>query len=304
MPAYTIKTRKPFDFDLSLKYYARSRFEAVDLVSGGNYYRAIPVNERILPAKVHKTRSGNIKFKTSEENLSETDKSVIETHLSHIFRCPYDMGPFYRMAESDKILRELTREYCGLKNLQTVDPYEILVWAILGQQISLPFAYSLKMALVRKYGMTHEYGGVAVYRFPGPEILAESQKDDLRALKISGNKAEYIIGLSKMICDGKIDLDSLPKNDDKSLREILLSIRGVGAWTCEYVMLRSLGRDDACPAGDAGLRRALAIFYGLDKKAGEAKINEFMKRFSPYRGLSTYYLWFALMNHGQKRKTI
>ncbi len=210
------------------------------------------------------------------------------------------MNHFYEFCRKDSILDRLTRKYYGLVNLQTVEPFEILVWAITGQQMSLKFAYRLKRRLVEKYGTRIEIDGKTIYTFPQPEVLAGAKRSDLLEMQYSRNKADYIKSLAASVADRKIDLEKLRGFDDNTVREFLTGIRGIGRWSCEYAMLRSLGRDDACPSADAGLRRALAENYGIVEKSSEKEIDNFMERFRPFRGMATYYLWFGLLEKSTK----
>jgi DNA-3-methyladenine glycosylase II len=296
---FEIYPQPPFDFDLSLRYYARSRFESVDMVNNGRYYRLIEAGGKIYPVKVRSSGSidkPRIIARILEVKPGKKAQNVIADYIKTVFRADYKLNRFYDFCKNDNILGRLSNKYYGLINLQTVDLFEILVWAITGQQMNLGFAYKLKRRLVEKYGSKYEIDGRSVYTFPKPEDLAEAKTLELLKMQYSKNKADYIKGLSLAVAEGKIELEKLRDFDDNTVREILLSIRGIGRWSCEYAMLRSLGRDNACPSGDAGLRRALAKNYGLDKKSSEKEIENFMDRFRPYRGMATYYLWFGLLD--------
>jgi DNA-3-methyladenine glycosylase II len=297
---FEIFPKPPSDFDLSLKYYSRSKFESVDVVDDCAYYRVIPSGRTAYPVKVISVGTverPKLHAKIYKKTANEKMQKMIEEYLRMVFRADYELAGFYRFCRRDSVLRKLTKQYYGLKNPLTVDPFEILVWAITGQQMSLNFAYTLKRRLVLKYGREYEIEGRKVYLFPKPEALADASREDLLEMQYSRNKAEYIKGLAQLVSQHKIELEKLRGFDDNKVREILTGIRGVGSWSSQYCMLRSLGRDDAYPAGDAGLRRALALFYGLNNKAGENEVENFMERFRPYRGMVTYYLWFGLLEN-------
>ncbi|MBD3218610.1 MAG: hypothetical protein GF310_10065 [candidate division Zixibacteria bacterium] len=297
---FEIHPQPPFNFDLSLRYYARSRFEAVDTVHNGRYYRLFEAGGKTYPVEVRSSGSidkPRLIARILKGSPGKKAQNVIVDYIKTVFRSDYKLNRFYDFCKNDNILSELSDKYYGLTNLQTVDLCEILVWAITGQQMSLGFAYKLKRRLVKKYGSKHYIDGRPVYTFPKPEALAEAKTSDLLKMQYSKNKADYIKGLASLVAGRKIELEKLREFDDNKVRELLLSIRGIGRWSCEYAMLRSLGRDDACPSGDAGLRRALAENYGLDKKSSEKEIENFMERFRPYRGMATYYLWFGLLEN-------
>jgi DNA-3-methyladenine glycosylase II len=287
----------PFDYELSLAYYTRSRFEIVDLVKDNCYYRLIPCNGNIYPVKVKSSgtiEKPEIVVDIVSEKTDKTVQKMIADYIKTLFRTDYNITDFYEFVSNDPVLSKLIEVFYGLKNPQTIDLFEALVWAITGQQINLNFAYMLKKSLVEKFGVEYHIEDNQVFVFPTPATLAEVDIEQLREMKYSRNKAEYIIGLARAIDSGKIKFDGIDKMSDNAVREQLLAIRGVGRWTCEYCLLRSLSRQDACLSGDAGLKNALIKFYGLKKTVKEIDIDQFMKRFEPYRGLATFYLWYGL----------
>lgn len=297
---FELLPKAPFDFDLSLRYYSRSKFESVDVVDQGSYYRLIKAGGKVYPVEIRS--SGNVEkpeinIKVHASRSGDKIREMIANSISLQFRADYGLADFYKFCGNDKVLSNLTKRYYGLKNMQTADPFEILVWAITGQQMSLKFAYTLKQRLVKKYGREYEVEGHKVHLFPKPDVLARASHQDLMEMQYSQNKSDYIRDLAELVSENKIELEKLRRFDDNKVREILTGIRGIGNWSCEYCMLRSLGRDDACPAGDAGLRRALAHYYGLDNRAKEKDVEAFMDRFRPYRGMVTYYLWFGLLEN-------
>jgi DNA-3-methyladenine glycosylase II len=72
-----------------------------------------------------------------------------------------------------------------------------------------------------------------------------------------------------------------------------MPIRGIGRWTAEYVLLRGLGRWDVLPATDAGLINGVRRAYHLDHRPSPEEITSLSERWRPWRGLATYYLWWA-----------
>ncbi|HDS00540.1 MAG TPA: DNA-3-methyladenine glycosylase 2 family protein, partial [candidate division Zixibacteria bacterium] len=267
------------------------------------YYRAIPYHGKICPVEVKSVgeiEKPRILARSLAGSPEKYEQNVIAQNLKTIFRIGYSLHGFYEFCKTDHILKRLSERYYGLINLQTVDPFEILVWAITGQQMSLKFAFRLKRRLVEKYGKRFQVDGKTIYTFPKPEVLAGAKTSDLLKMQYSRNKADYIKSLAASVTDRKIDLEKLRGFDDNTVRDILTGIRGIGGWSCEYAMLRSLGRDDACPSADAGLRRALAENYGIAQKSSEKDVDNFMKRFMPFRGMATYYLWFGLLEKSTK----
>jgi 3-methyladenine DNA glycosylase/8-oxoguanine DNA glycosylase len=74
----------------------------------------------------------------------------------------------------------------------------------------------------------------------------------------------------------------------------LLALRGIGPWSAQYVLMRSLGFADCVPAGDAALTLALQRYFDLEERPDAARAGQLMERFAPWRSLATFHLWQTL----------
>jgi DNA-3-methyladenine glycosylase II len=158
------------------------------------------------------------------------------------------------------------------------------VTSITAQQISLRAAFSIRNRLIEAFGVRVE----SAYAFPTRERLAGAAAGDLTALGFSRRKAKYTIGLAR----AHVDFDGLAAMPDDEVRERLVELPGIGEWTADWFLARHLGRPDAWPAGDLGLRKAVAHYYGdVDPRAVGA-------RFSRFANLAAHYLLLGLRTPG------
>lgn len=201
-----------------------------------------------------------------------------------------DLEAFYRVAKEDPVLGDLAPRLHGLRPTLMPAPFEMLVGAICAQQVNLTFAFSLRAALVRRYGTALRVGGETVYTFPEPAALARARVRQLRAMKFSGRKAEYIIGLARRIDGGTLDLVTLAARTNEEIIEALTAVRGLGRWTAEWFLARGLGRGDVCPAGDLGVRRAFEHFYSRGRGLSERAIRRRAARWGAHQNLAVHYL--------------
>jgi DNA-3-methyladenine glycosylase II len=107
---------------------------------------------------------------------------------------------------------------------------------------------------------------------------------------LSERKAEYIIESSALIADGKLDLEKF-RNYEKTqdiVRE-LDELRGIGTWTAELTVIRSLQKWDVFPADDIGLRRIIAHYYFEDKKITSQQMRDIAEPWGKWRGLAAFY---------------
>lgn len=173
--------------------------------------------------------------------------------------------------------------------------FEALVWAVIGQQITVSFAADLRRQLILVAGRPLACGMVA---HPDAAAVAALGPSALTSRRFSRAKAAYLIGAARAVVDG-LDLEGLAdpvtdrgadRGEEEAMR-ILLALRGIGPWTANYVLLRGCGLVDRVPVGDAGLATALRNFYALDHKPGPAEQADLMAPFAPWRGLATAHLW-------------
>jgi DNA-3-methyladenine glycosylase II len=120
------------------------------------------------------------------------------------------------------------------------------------------------------------------------ERLALAGEDELVAIGFSRRKAEYIVGLAR----SDLDLDGLAVLPDDEVKARLVAQRGLGEWTADWFLARHLARPQAWPAGDLGLRKAVAAFYGADQD-----VRALGARFAPFQNLTAHYLLTGLRVH-------
>jgi 3-methyladenine DNA glycosylase/8-oxoguanine DNA glycosylase len=188
-------------------------------------------------------------------------------------------------------LHPLVAPRLGLRIPLTADVWESLVWAVLGQQVNLAFAYSLRRRLTELCGQDT---GLGLRAHPAPEAVAALDPDALKPLQFSRSKAEYVVGLARKVADGALPLEALPEGPATSAALRLGSERGVGPWTAHYVLMRGCGFGDCVPLGDAGLTLALQRHYRLDHRPSVKETAAFMAPFAPHRSLATFHLWASL----------
>lgn len=177
----------------------------------------------------------------------------------------------------------------GLRVLLTLDPFEALVWAILGQQVNLGFAYALRRDLIRRAGTPAPRGLIA---HPDAAQVAALTVEDLQALRLSRRKAEYLLHAASEVAAGRLVLEG--RWTATGLARDLLALRGCGPWTAQYVLMRGLGFGDCVPVGDAGLTLALQRWFRLDARPDPAETVRLMAAFAPQRSLATFHLWAGL----------
>jgi AraC family transcriptional regulator of adaptative response / DNA-3-methyladenine glycosylase II len=183
----------------------------------------------------------------------------------------------------DRRLRPLVRAQRGLRVPGAIDPFELGVRAILGQQVSVAGATTLAGRVVEAHGRrVPGLGPIGLtHLFPTPRALARA---DLSAVGLTAARADAINGFAAAAAGGRLRLDGSAGLDE--IVAELTQLRGVGPWTAQYVAMRACGERDAFPAADLGLRKALGQ---PDARSAAAAA----EAFAPWRSYAAMHLWSA-----------
>ena len=146
------------------------------------------------------------------------------------------------------------------------------------------------MRFVETFGDSVE----GVWRYPSLERIASLDVSVLQDMQFSNRKAEYIIGLSRAVVSGELDLQQLKRWEDAEVIEKLVSYRGVGPWTAQNFLMFGLGRPDLFPVADIGLQNALKQLWGMDRKPTKDEILACFPNWSPYLSYAALYLWRSI----------
>lgn len=243
------------------------------------------------------TRSGRNRATVGATNIEcspEGDPYEAHRFLRRAFGLGQDVEGFVA-ATKGKPLADVAAQLPGLRVPMGGDPYESLIWSIIGQQISLPFAYVLRQRLYNLVGHSLGDGLVAPLQ---PAEVAKLDVSDLLPHQYSRRKAEYLIDISRALVRAELSLNAFAVGSAKKAERDLLAVRGLGPWSVNYVMMRGLGFSDCLPLGDTGLNAGLRRMHGIDRKLSTDEVLAFMEPYRPFRSLATYTFWQSLSMQG------
>ncbi|AOE90454.1 DNA-3-methyladenine glycosylase family protein [Ralstonia nicotianae] len=163
------------------------------------------------------------------------------------------------------------------------DPYEALVRAIAYQQLHARAGDAILGRLLARYP------GVD---FPSPRQLLETDEATLRGCGFSATKLATIRGIAQATLDGVVPTrDQALALPDEALIERLVTLRGVGRWTVEMLLIYTLERADILPADDFGVREGYRRLKRLETAPTRRQMAEIGRAWSPYRTVAAWYLW-------------
>lgn len=184
------------------------------------------------------------------------------------------------LKQVDENMKKLINNFGHINRQVNPDIFSALIDSIIGQQISTKAATTVKT----KIRMLSDQ--------ISPSSIAELSIEDIKLCGMSYRKAEYIKDAAESFLNGELATKDLTSMEDKEVIDSLVSIRGVGKWTAEMLLIFSLNRKDILSYDDLGIRRGLMKVYNLDSLSKDF-FNELKVKYSPYSSIASLYIWEA-----------
>lgn len=291
--AFTLALPPDYQTERILRYLGRDRQSVTERVGGNTYTTVLRLTDNDQAGTTILVR---VTFAPDAAQCELVSPHALDAHAlgqahNQILRTLGLTGDPTRfeaqLSEAPGLAPLLTGQQ-GLRVPLIPDPFNALVWAITGQQITLAFTYTLRRRLIERSGIPF---GDGLYAPPTAEAVAALEPADLIALGFSRAKADYLSDAARAIADGRLPLATLVGKSATQIERTLLAVRGIGPWSAHYLLMRHFGFLDCVPLGDAGLTAGLQRFFALEKRPDKRETVALMARFSPYRSLATFHLW-------------
>lgn len=289
-----LKTTPEFSFTQNLNYLSRSTNECLFHIQDNKVRKAITIDKytTLIEVGEYDEHTLLIKFLGNTRPERKEDREQVVAYIIEWFDLKTAIIPFYEVAKNDGVLQQAALEFRGLRIMGIPDLFEAMAWGILGQQINLTYAYTLKRRLVEKFGRSVEFEGEQYWVFPTPKDIAKLTLEDLAELKMTVKKCEYLIDVANQINMGLLTKEMLLEtNDVKKAEKILTKIRGIGPWTANYVLMRCLRFPSAFPIDDVGLHNAIKHVIGSEQKPTKDAIQQLALPWKGWEAYATFYLW-------------
>ena len=175
----------------------------------------------------------------------------------------------------DPTLGPLIARRPGLRVPGAFDTFELVMRAVLGQQVTVRGASTLAARIVERWG--EPYGDERL--FPQPETLAAA---DMSAIGLPGKRAATLQGVARAFAENPAFLDHCTSLDEAV--ELMVRLDGIGPWTAHYVAMRALNEPDAFPDSD------LALLKAVDAKKPK-DLAQLADSWRPWRAYAAMHLW-------------
>jgi DNA-3-methyladenine glycosylase II len=212
--------------------------------------------------------------------------------LERMLGLEIELGAFYREARLDPDLRHLAEQFRGFKPPRFPTLFESLANAIACQQLTLTVGIELLNRLATAHGRLVP-GTTGAHAFPEAHDIAGLDPDALRTLGFSLQKSRALIEVADRVQHATPDSALIAALDGKDATAQLQTLRGIGRWSAEYVMLRGLGRLDIFPGDDVGARNNLRRRLGITTPLDYARVRRITERWAPYSGLVYFHFLLA-----------
>ena len=287
--------RQPFDPASVIDFLAARALPGVEAVDGPRYRRSLrlPHGHGIVTLRAiggEEGRDGRRGPSYVEGDLVLSDLRDLTTAVSRcrqLLDLDADPVAVHDALCDDPVLGAVVRNAPGRRVPGSVDPFELAVRAVIGQQVSVAGARTVAGRLVEAAGEplpTAE--GAVTHLFPAPAALAELAERAPASFAMPAGRRRALAALAAAVEQGALTMDA--GADPLEVRRILVRLPGIGPWTAEYVALRALRDPDAFMPTDLGIRRGA---QALGLAAGPAPLLAHAEQWRPWRSYAMAHLW-------------
>jgi AraC family transcriptional regulator, regulatory protein of adaptative response / DNA-3-methyladenine glycosylase II len=278
--------RPPFAAEALLSFLSARAVPGVEAVRDGTYRRGVQAAGE-SPAVISMTpdlASDRVTLDISVDRM--LDRAALVHGARRAFDLDANPEAIDAILARDTTLAPVVHRTPGMRVPGTFDPFELLVRAIFGQQVSVAGARTSLGRFAARFGTPLDPpNGDVHYLFPGPERVAQISPEEL---EMPRGRAEALRRVGELVASGELDLSGGSRLDETL--HILGEVRGVGPWTLAYVAMRALRDPDAFMATDLGVRRGSEML-GLPSTSRE--LLERAERWRPWRAYAVMHLWYS-----------
>jgi len=218
--------------------------------------------------------------------------------MNKFFREDDNLDKIIEDVSKDKLVKNAVKHFSGLRLIRQ-DPFQCYISFICSSNSTIQNIKRMLENLCKKFGNKIEFDKKQFFTFPKPEKLANASNKDLLSCGL-GFRAKYVKQAAKMVRSGKINFESLRKEDYKSALEILKTVPGIGNKVADCILLFSLDKLESFPL-DRWTQRILQKYYSrvfddiqiksLTEKKYSMLHEKIVEYFGPYAGYSQQFLF-------------
>jgi len=256
---------RPLDLAASLAGLGRWGDDLIDRFDGTVMVRTIRLGtDETLVAYAAEVTDTTLHLQVSSASDEHRPDAVADAVRATLLT---DRSALSFLATADPAVADLARRYPGVVPVLYTDPFTALIRSISAQQVNLRWAATIRARLAERYGTRHEVGDWQVWSLH-PEPLAAATVEELRGVQLTTAKSRSVIAVAQAAVAGELHAADLRALDDEALIDHLTRIKGIGRWSAEWFVARTLGRPRVV-GGDLGVRKAVGRLYGTPEIPSE-----------------------------------
>jgi len=244
------------------------------------------LNGDVAKSKPARKRKRSSRKYASVPGGPDSEASTFESKLA---QC--SPQAFYKTLMNERKSFENVMDRFGPPTFKRGDVFTSLVRSIIWQQLSSHAAQAIWPRFLKAVEYDGDTQQSAKEVHLSPHTFNKVQLADLREAGLSGRKGEYILGIAKTFASGELTESELSDLPDEEVKKSLMTIRGVGSWTADMVLMFALQRPDVLPVGDLGVRKGAMKFFGLRSLPNEDHMYKLFEDYRPYRSYASWYMW-------------
>lgn len=298
--SFELPFKAPYDWPRVLRFLAGRATPGVEAVEEGAYRRAIEYHDTtgVLTVRRHPRARRLI---VAVEGEASRHAHALAPRIAMMFDVQADPTAIGAHLGRDPWLAPLVLAVPGLRMPGAWSAFELVVRAVVGQQVSVKAATTLIGRLVTRAGARideHPHAATA-WRFPTPVALAAA---NLAQIGMPGKRVAALQGLARAVASGAVPIDGsggepLRPHELTTMRAALLALPGIGPWTVEYIAMRAWRDVDAWPSTDLVLMQSIvARDATLTRPAAQRARTEAWR---PWRAYAAMHLWNEATDRAQ-----
>ncbi|SKD10344.1 DNA-3-methyladenine glycosylase II [Chitinophaga ginsengisegetis] len=285
-----------FSFEECLRFLGRSDKECLHYIHHGKVRRMLlsegePVVVEIAPGSKNNFLEVTV-LAPAGEAVAE---APIIRYITHWWHLDANLQPFYQYTQTDPLLKGLAEKYNGLRLIGMPDLFEAITWPVIGQQINLAFAYTLRQRFIRQFGYHVVVDNTDFYLYPHPKVIAALTPDQLTPMQFSRSKALYLVETARQMASGALSEATLDTMSYEAARESLVAMKGIGNWSANYALMKYRRFPQSVLLEDVGLQNAIKNRLNLEAKPSMPALQEYTRPWKEHAAYATFYLWRSLL---------
>jgi len=292
----------PFNLDHTVRSGQTSEPEWQHLDNG--YWDVELINQRYVKYEVYSEGTPSnpcLRVAITSETVDDELCNATKQYLRTLFRFNDNLEEFYDAFRDDPLVNAFSK-LRGLRLMQASNPFESLICSVCSQHASVKMWNLMAQLIKRTYGERMTFPDGAVFHtFPKPEKLSAALEQDLESICKTGYRAKYITAASKLIVEGRLNLNHLRNSPYYTARKKLMEVPGVGPKVADCFLLYGVGCTEAAPV-DIWMHRIVSKLYFDNTRISKEKAGKFLRdRFHKWAGYAQIYLFHYARSFWAKR---